>query len=243
MVMRTFIGAILTTISSSTNIAVLVGFNGEPGWLCLLCCNCDILFCSIVVHWVTSHDNAATESSTDLKISILTAARHSYRDRPTSGGSLGSRRVGTASGTGTGTGEPADGDRGDYDFPAGGVGRGGGGGGGGGGGRRGGGGGIGIHRSVTTRTEYRPLDEMDVTTYPFRRADASAYWSTELLNCDKANETTPLHHDGGHGSEPAAVVPKIPPIVPGLAAPTGVVETVIVSGKDTPTPFENQGSS
>jgi hypothetical protein len=133
---------------------------------------------------------------------------------------------------------------------------------GGGGGR--GEGGIGIHRSVTTTTEYiRSLDdddfdELDVTAYPHRRADAAgAYWSTELLNYDRADETTPLQrHDGGGGgssSEPpaapgitvaAATASKKPPIItPGLPVSTGVVETVIISGKDTPKPFENQGSS
>ncbi|KAF7534881.1 hypothetical protein G7054_g5810 [Neopestalotiopsis clavispora] len=232
MVMRTFVGAILTTISSS----------------------------SIVVHWVTSHDNAATESSTDLKISILTAARHSYRDRPPSGGeSLMSSRITAGGGSGgTGTGNtttggiirpPAAAERhrgSDYHFSIG-----------GGGGR--GEGGIGIHRSVTTTTEYiRSLDdddfdELDVTAYPHRRADAAgAYWSTELLNYDRADETTPLQrHDGGGGSssEPpaapgitvaAATASKKPPIItPGLPVSTGVVETVIISGKDTPKPFEN----
>ncbi|KAK1245373.1 hypothetical protein MKX08_005002 [Trichoderma sp. CBMAI-0020] len=36
--------------------------NGEPGWICLMSCNCDILFSVIVIQWVTSKDNAGTAS-------------------------------------------------------------------------------------------------------------------------------------------------------------------------------------
>ncbi|KAL7944345.1 hypothetical protein V8C42DRAFT_326541 [Trichoderma barbatum] len=41
-----------------------MALNGEPGWVCLMCCNCDILFSAIVIQWVTSRDNAGTVSST-----------------------------------------------------------------------------------------------------------------------------------------------------------------------------------
>lgn len=30
---------------------------GEPGWVCMMCCNADILFSVLVLHWVTSHDS------------------------------------------------------------------------------------------------------------------------------------------------------------------------------------------
>lgn len=213
MVMRTFIGAILTTLSSSTNIAVIVGLNGEPGWLCLLCCNCDILFCSIVVQWVTSHDNSATTNSKELKIAVLTAARESYRDRPLSGGTL------QASASGENSSNI------DTDSVS-----------------RGGGGGI--HRSVTTSTKYTPLGEMDVTTYPFRRAENNAaYWSTEILHCDPQQpsdhtlaETTPLQFRGGTTmttTRPTTATTDPDLVPPGVVVGAGVVETVIVGGKDT----------
>ncbi|KAI4600526.1 hypothetical protein KJ359_000881 [Pestalotiopsis sp. 9143b] len=216
MVMRTFVGAILTTLSSSTNIAVIVGFNGEPGWLCLLCCNCDILFCSIVVQWVTSHDNSATTNSTELKIAVLTAARESYRDRPLSGGTLRA----SASGDNASSRRDADSER------------------------RGGGGGL--HRYVTSTTEYTPLGEMDVTTYPFRRADNNAaYWSTEILNCDPQQqqpehalaETMPLQYKGEATTttttRPSTATTDPDRVPPGIVVGAGVVETVIVGGKDT----------
>ncbi|KAK6193350.1 hypothetical protein LQW54_012558 [Pestalotiopsis sp. IQ-011] len=216
MVMRTFVGAILTTLSSSTNIAFFVGLNGEPGWLCLLCCNCDILFCSIVVQWVTSHDNSATTNSTELKIAVLTAARESYRDR-SSGGTL----RGSASGDNASSHRDADS-----------VSRGGEGG--------------GIHRCVTTTTEYTPLGEMDVTTYPFRRADNNAaHWSTEILNCDPQQqqqpehtpaEMIPLQYEGEATTtttRPTTATTDPDRARPGVVVGAGVVETVIVGGKDT----------
>lgn len=70
-------------ISISSNLSVLMALNGEPGWVCLMCCNCDspllrhllstetsadsslsiVLFSAIVIQWVTSRDNAGTVSS------------------------------------------------------------------------------------------------------------------------------------------------------------------------------------
>ncbi|OLN95292.1 hypothetical protein CCHL11_04737 [Colletotrichum chlorophyti] len=61
--LRTFIGALCTLTSSIVNLTVLMVLNGEPGWVCLMCCNSDILFSAVVVQWVTSKDNAATMGS------------------------------------------------------------------------------------------------------------------------------------------------------------------------------------
>ncbi|KAL0940717.1 uncharacterized protein CTRU02_203480 [Colletotrichum truncatum] len=61
--LRTFIGALCTLTSSIVNLTVLMVLNGEPGWVCLMCCNSDVLFSAVVVQWVTSRDNAATQSS------------------------------------------------------------------------------------------------------------------------------------------------------------------------------------
>ncbi|KAK2021079.1 hypothetical protein LX32DRAFT_714142 [Colletotrichum zoysiae] len=57
---RTFIGALCTLTSSIVNLTVLMVLDGEPGWVCLMCCNSDVLFSVIVVQWVTSKDNVAT---------------------------------------------------------------------------------------------------------------------------------------------------------------------------------------
>ncbi|EPE25457.1 hypothetical protein GLAREA_01369 [Glarea lozoyensis ATCC 20868] len=60
---RTFIGSLGTLISSIVNLTVMVVLNGEPGWICLMCCNIDILFSVLVLHWITSKDNASTMST------------------------------------------------------------------------------------------------------------------------------------------------------------------------------------
>lgn len=36
---------------------------GEPAWVCLMCCNADVLFSVLVLHWVTSKDSVSTDSS------------------------------------------------------------------------------------------------------------------------------------------------------------------------------------
>lgn len=62
-----------------------MALNGEPGWVCLMCCNCDstlpdlhlylplrvwlsltwlVIFSAVVIQWVTSRDNAGTSSTT-----------------------------------------------------------------------------------------------------------------------------------------------------------------------------------
>ncbi|KAK2069785.1 hypothetical protein P8C59_004334 [Phyllachora maydis] len=57
---RTFVGCICTLTSSIVNLTVLVALRGEPGWICLMCCNGDILFGAVVVHWITFKDNGGT---------------------------------------------------------------------------------------------------------------------------------------------------------------------------------------
>ncbi|GME64461.1 hypothetical protein GTA08_BOTSDO13014 [Neofusicoccum parvum] len=56
MAFRTFIGSCATLTSSVANLTVLMVLNGEPGWVCLMCCNADILFSVLILHWVTSGD-------------------------------------------------------------------------------------------------------------------------------------------------------------------------------------------
>ncbi|EFY87028.1 hypothetical protein MAC_06926 [Metarhizium acridum CQMa 102] len=65
--MRSLCGAIATLTISILNVTLLMALHGEAGWICLLCCNCDILFSAIVIQCITSRDNAGTASmaSTD----------------------------------------------------------------------------------------------------------------------------------------------------------------------------------
>jgi hypothetical protein len=64
MAFRSFIGSCATLTTSVANLSVLMVLKGEPGWICLMCCNADILFCVLVLHWVTSHDRPTTLPST-----------------------------------------------------------------------------------------------------------------------------------------------------------------------------------
>lgn len=41
MAFRTFVGSCATLTSSVGNLTVLMVLKGEPGWICLLCCNAD----------------------------------------------------------------------------------------------------------------------------------------------------------------------------------------------------------
>ncbi|OAL46156.1 hypothetical protein IQ07DRAFT_198741 [Pyrenochaeta sp. DS3sAY3a] len=62
MAFRSFVGSCATLITSVVNLSVLMVLHGEPGWICLMCCNADILFCVIVLHWVTSKDKISTST-------------------------------------------------------------------------------------------------------------------------------------------------------------------------------------
>nr|CAB92699.2 hypothetical protein [Neurospora crassa] len=73
--MRTLIGCICTLTSSVVNLSVLMGLNGEPGWVCLMCCNSDILFSAIVIQWVTSRDSIASNNNIDSQ--TMSQQRHS----------------------------------------------------------------------------------------------------------------------------------------------------------------------
>ncbi|KAK3321095.1 hypothetical protein B0T19DRAFT_478259 [Cercophora scortea] len=66
---RTFVGCICTLISSIVNLSVLMALDGEPGWVCLMCCNSDILFSAVVIQWVTSRDSMAPTQNDSISLS------------------------------------------------------------------------------------------------------------------------------------------------------------------------------
>ncbi|KAK6222613.1 hypothetical protein LQW54_000793 [Pestalotiopsis sp. IQ-011] len=63
LVKRTFIGAVTSTFTCVLNITIMMALNGEPGWICLLSCNLDLLADTIIVQYVTSRDNSGTSRS------------------------------------------------------------------------------------------------------------------------------------------------------------------------------------
>ncbi|EGX53141.1 hypothetical protein AOL_s00006g519 [Orbilia oligospora ATCC 24927] len=63
MAFKTFCGSCATLISSVANLMVLILLKGEPGWICLLLCNGDILFSALVLHAITNKDHQGTRTT------------------------------------------------------------------------------------------------------------------------------------------------------------------------------------
>ncbi|CAG8977603.1 hypothetical protein HYALB_00008380 [Hymenoscyphus albidus] len=59
---RSFVGACGTLTSSVVNLTVLMVLEGQAAWVCLICCNSDILFSVLTIHWVTSRDSPVNSS-------------------------------------------------------------------------------------------------------------------------------------------------------------------------------------
>ncbi|TVY73600.1 hypothetical protein LSUE1_G004127 [Lachnellula suecica] len=60
--LRSFVGSLATLTSSVVNLTILMILKGEAAWICLTCCNADILFSVLVLHWVTSKDSSSIPS-------------------------------------------------------------------------------------------------------------------------------------------------------------------------------------
>ncbi|KAF3104119.1 hypothetical protein TWF102_000181 [Orbilia oligospora] len=63
MAFKTFCGSCATLISSVANLTTLILLKGEPGWICLLLCNGDILFSALVLHAITNKDHQGTRAT------------------------------------------------------------------------------------------------------------------------------------------------------------------------------------
>ncbi|KAF2641455.1 hypothetical protein P280DRAFT_450715 [Massarina eburnea CBS 473.64] len=88
---RSFIGSCATLTSSVVNLTVLMVLLGEPSWVCLMCCNADILFSVLVLHWVTQIDRNTGVSSAQSQTNHTNTAGHNpnasaidYKFSPTS---------------------------------------------------------------------------------------------------------------------------------------------------------------
>ncbi|KAK1638455.1 hypothetical protein BDP81DRAFT_405456 [Colletotrichum phormii] len=66
LALRTFAGVLGTLAISIANLSVLVALEGEIVWLCLTCCNTDILFTAFVIHWINSSGKAAPKSNVEV---------------------------------------------------------------------------------------------------------------------------------------------------------------------------------
>jgi hypothetical protein len=59
-------------IISNRNLTVLMVLKGEAAWICLMCCNADILFSVLVLHWVTSKDSSSASSTAHTNSAVIT---------------------------------------------------------------------------------------------------------------------------------------------------------------------------
>ncbi|CAG9992137.1 unnamed protein product [Clonostachys byssicola] len=73
MVVRTFVGSLATLTSTVVNIVMMTVLNGEPAWMCFMICNTDILFTTLVLHWVTVSDSVGNSQNKSPR-----APGHSY---------------------------------------------------------------------------------------------------------------------------------------------------------------------
>jgi len=61
--LRAFAGSCVTLVSSIANLVTILTLKGEQAWICLICCNSDILFSVMVLHWVTNGDGPTVRAS------------------------------------------------------------------------------------------------------------------------------------------------------------------------------------
>ncbi|KAK9775280.1 hypothetical protein SCAR479_07956 [Seiridium cardinale] len=97
LVFRTFIGAVTSTVTCVLNISIMMVLDGEPGWVCLMSCNLDLLFDAIIVQYVTSRDNRGTQATAAQKSLSVSVERSIavYRSENRSANGGGSKRGAT----------------------------------------------------------------------------------------------------------------------------------------------------
>ncbi|KAK0113590.1 hypothetical protein ONS95_013837 [Cadophora gregata] len=78
--LRSFVGSLATLTSSVVNLTVLMVLKGEEAWICLMCCNADILFSVLVLHWVTSKDSGGGTSVASNTSRGLTSRRRQRQE-------------------------------------------------------------------------------------------------------------------------------------------------------------------
>ncbi|KAH6673646.1 hypothetical protein B0J14DRAFT_53319 [Halenospora varia] len=75
--LRSFIGSCGTLASSIVNLTILMVLHGEAAWICLMCCNADILFSVLMLHWVTSKDSTGGSAIDSVRTPADLAQPHS----------------------------------------------------------------------------------------------------------------------------------------------------------------------
>ncbi|TID16028.1 hypothetical protein E6O75_ATG09086 [Venturia nashicola] len=61
--LRAFLGGAITLVSSVANLLALLILKGEQSWICLLCCNSDVLLSVVVLQWMASGDGPTVRAS------------------------------------------------------------------------------------------------------------------------------------------------------------------------------------
>lgn len=62
--------------------------HGEAAWICLMCCNADILFCVLVLHWATTKDSRGGKKPSTSYVREAATVR-TVRENSTGGGDIG----------------------------------------------------------------------------------------------------------------------------------------------------------
>ncbi|KAF6836589.1 hypothetical protein CPLU01_03624 [Colletotrichum plurivorum] len=75
---RTLLGAVLAVTVSMANLSILVALGGEVFWLCLACCNADVLVTAFLIRWVNSRGR-------DERVSLLAATNSDPKARDVRG--------------------------------------------------------------------------------------------------------------------------------------------------------------
>lgn len=64
--LRTFIGSCLALITISANMIIFTVFEDEAMWLCMVCCQTDVLCTCLIVNWITPGDRSTVNEDEHL---------------------------------------------------------------------------------------------------------------------------------------------------------------------------------
>ncbi|CAI0642983.1 unnamed protein product, partial [Colletotrichum noveboracense] len=81
LALRTFLGALLTLTVSLTNLSVLVALGGEVVWLCLACCNTDILITAFLIQWTNTSPKKIAKETPNVEAQPMPDLTPELKDR------------------------------------------------------------------------------------------------------------------------------------------------------------------
>ncbi|TLD23545.1 hypothetical protein E2P81_ATG08889 [Venturia nashicola] len=97
--LRAFLGGAITLVSSVANLLALLILKGEQSWICLLCCNSDVLLSVVVLQWMASGDGPTVRASyppvtrNSQAREVSHASNHSRNTYPIDQATEGNRQI------------------------------------------------------------------------------------------------------------------------------------------------------